>query len=162
MHNVACRWLVNCLAQIRQGDPSSESGSLFVDPIDGNPNTHMNGTTLDGGGVLRIVSAIQGQNFQFLRLDVAGLLISASGSVQITVSGLDDGSRSQPTPIPRRTMLSWMPSPDAWPCPILPPSPSSAPVCSLSAGCAGRMGLRVFDGKRHRVGRVLTGDLPCG
>lgn len=71
---------------------SEHSGSLFVDPIDGNPNTHMNGSTLDGGGVLKFVSAVPGQDFQFLRLDLAGLLIDASGSVQITVTGLDGGA----------------------------------------------------------------------
>jgi hypothetical protein len=71
---------------------SEQSGSLFVDPNSGNPNSHMNGSTLDGGGVLRIVSAVLGQSFQFLRLDVAGLLINASGSVQITVTGVDNGA----------------------------------------------------------------------
>lgn len=71
---------------------SEFSGGLFVDPNFGNPNTHMNGSTTEGGGVLKIVSAIPGQDFQFLRLDVAGLLINASGSVQITVTGLQDGA----------------------------------------------------------------------
>lgn len=69
---------------------SEFSGGLFVDPNSGNPDTHMNGSTAEGGGVLKIVSAVSGQDFQFLRLDVAGVLISASGSVQITVTGLQN------------------------------------------------------------------------
>lgn len=71
---------------------SEFSGGLFVDPNSGNPGAHMNGSTTEGGGVLRIVSAVPGEDFQFVQLDVAGVLISAAGSVQITVTGLQDGA----------------------------------------------------------------------
>ncbi len=63
------------------------SGGLFGDLNDGDPGPAIEGTSAVGGGILRIVSATMGEQYNFLGLDLAEEDSGNLSTNEITVEG---------------------------------------------------------------------------